>query len=123
MADLPPGYDLGDGVFDLQPKLKSGYALKVGSDYTVTALGKLEDGQGAPLALVTGVAAEKGGSAKKVEIFTNREGRFSAQGLAPGEWDIEMATEPAAHYVLHVPERTVGLYRAEALRPFAGAGG
>ena len=123
VADLPPGYDLGDGVFDLQPRHKSGYALKVGSDYSVTALGTLRDREGAPLALVTGTAVEKGGSAKKVEIFTNRDGRFSAQGLAPGEWDIEMATEPATRYLLRVPADTVGMYRAEALRPIGGAGG
>jgi outer membrane usher protein len=123
VADLPPGYDLGDGVFDLQPRLKSGYALKVGSDYTVTALGTLQDREGAPLALVTGTAIEKGRAAKKVEIFTNRDGRFSAQGLAPGEWDIEMATEPGTRYLLRVPEQTVGMYRAEVLRPVGGAGG
>ncbi len=123
VADLPSGYDLGDGVFDLRPGHKSGYVLKVGSDYTVTALGTLADREGAPLALVTGAAIEKGGSAKKVEIFTNREGRFSAQGLSPGEWDIEMATEPATRYLLRVPAKTVGMYRAEALRPVGGAGG
>lgn len=123
VADLPPGYDLGDGVFDLQPGLKSGYALKVGSDYTVTAIGTLADREGAPLALMTGAATEKGGSARKVEIFTNREGRFSASGLAPGEWNIEMATEPATRYVLRVPEQTVGLYRVEMLKPVGGAGG
>lgn len=123
VADLPPGYDLGDGVFDLQPRHKSGYALKVGSDYTVTALGTLQDSEGAPLALVTGAAIEKGGSAKKVEIFTNRDGRFSAQGLSPGEWDIEMATEPGTRYLLRVPAQTVGMYQAEALRPLGGAGG
>ena len=123
VADLPPGYDLGDGVFDLQPKHKSGYALKVGSDYTVTALGTLQDSEGAPLALVTGTAIEKGGSAKKVEIFTNREGRFSAQGLSPGEWEVEMATEPGTRYLLRVPAETVGMYRADVLRPLGGAGG
>jgi outer membrane usher protein len=123
VADLPPGYDLGDGVFDLQPGHKSGYALKVGSDYTVTALGTLQDRDGAPLALLTGTAIEKGGSAKKVEIFTNREGRFSAQGLSPGDWDIEMATEPATRYSLRVPAETVGMYRTDVLRPVGGAGG
>jgi outer membrane usher protein len=123
VADLPPGYDLGDGVFDLQPGYKSGYALKVGSDYTVTAMGTLQDQTGAPLELVTGTATEKSGPAKTVEIFTNRDGRFSAQGLSPGEWRIEMATEPATHYVLRVPEQSVGLYRADVLRPVAGPGG
>ena len=123
VADLPPGYDLGDGVFDLEPRHQSGYALKVGSDYTVTALGTLKDAEGAPLALVTGTATEKSGSAKKVEIFTNRDGRFSAQGLSPGDWHIEMATEPATRYLLRVPAETIGMYRAEALKPVAGAGG
>jgi outer membrane usher protein len=123
VADLPPGYDLGDGVFDLSPKQKSGYVLKVGSEYTVTALGTLQDAAGAPVALLTGIAVEQGGSRRQVEIFTNREGRFSAQGLAPGEWLIEIATDPKTQYRLRIPQDAVGLYRTETLMPLPAGGG
>lgn len=118
VADLPPGYDLGDGLFDLAPKHKSGYALKVGSQYTVTAVGTLLGPESKPLPLLTGVASEAAHPEKKVELFTNRAGRFNAQGLAPGKWVIEMATEPASRFELAIPPETVGLYRIETpLRP------
>ena len=110
--DLPPGYDLGDGLFDLAPKHKSGYALKVGSAYTVTALGTLIDPEGDPVALITGVATEEAHPEKKVELFTNRTGRFAAQGLAPGKWAIEMATQPVTRFAIEIPDGTVGLFRA-----------
>ncbi len=117
VADLPSGYDLGDGLFDLMPKHRSGYALTVGSAYTVTALGTLIGPQDEPVALLTGHAIEEANPKKQVELFTNREGRFSAQGLAPGNWIIEMATEPKTRYRLTIPADTVGLYRAQSLRP------
>lgn len=115
--DLPPGYDLGDGLFDLTPKYKSGYALKVGSDYTVTVIGTLHDAGGKPLPLLTGAAAEEANPEKKVELFTNRSGLFTAQGLSPGRWTIEMASEPRTRFTLDIPAETVGLYRAGTLRP------
>ncbi|NJM36294.1 MAG: hypothetical protein HC850_18155 [Rhodomicrobium sp.] len=117
MDDLPPGYDLGDGLFDLMPKYKSGYALKVGSDYTVTAVGTLMDAAGKPLPLLTGTASEAAHPEKTVELFTNRSGLFTAQGLSPGAWTIEVASEPRTHFVLEIPAETVGLYRAGTLRP------
>jgi outer membrane usher protein len=118
VADLPPGYDLGDGLFDLAPKHKSGYALKVGSHYTVTAVGTLLGAESKPLPLITGIASEAAHPEKKVELFTNRAGRFNAQGLAPGKWLIEMATEPVSRFELTIPPETVGLYRIETpLRP------
>jgi outer membrane usher protein len=117
VADLPPGYDLGDGLFDLMPGHKSGYALSVGSSYTVTALGTLLLADGEPAALITGHATETANPEKRVELFTNRTGRFTAQGLAPGHWTIEMASRPVARFSLDVPPDTVGLYRAGTLRP------
>jgi outer membrane usher protein len=120
---LPPGYDLGDGLFDLSPKHRSGYALKVGSAYTVTALGTLIGSDGAPVALLTGTAREAAHPDKTVELFTNREGRFSAAGVAPGKWLIEVAGDPPAQFELDVPEGAVGLHRAGELRPVAAKGG
>ena len=58
----PEGYDLGSGLFEVRPGYKSGYVLQVGSDYSVTAIGMLED-QGKPLALLSGLAKETGGGA------------------------------------------------------------
>ncbi len=115
VAGLPPGYDLGDGLFDLHPQYRSGYVLTVGSAYAVTAIGTLADIKGEPLALVTGVAVEKANPEKKVELFTNREGRFAAQGLAPGRWIVEMAGHPHLRFSLDIPAGSAGLVRAGEL--------
>jgi outer membrane usher protein len=118
--DLPVGYDLGAGAFDLFPAYKSGYRLTVGSDYTVTALGTLVDEHGEPIALLTGKAREEGREdGPTVTVFTNRAGRFGAQGLRPGRWILEMATEPPTRFVINVPKDAVGLVKLDALRPEA----
>jgi outer membrane usher protein len=116
--NLPLGYDLGAGVFDLQPAYKSGYKLTVGSEYTVTAHGSLVDSHGEPIALLTGTAEEEGGKGShKVTVFTNRAGRFAAQGLRPGRWVVEMATEPATRFIIEVPKGAVGLVSLDTLKP------
>ena len=83
----------------------------------MTALGTLKGAEDKPLALLTGIAREDAKPDKSVELFTNRAGRFTAQGLAPGKWTIEMATEPKTRFSLDIPKDTVGLYRAGELRP------
>jgi outer membrane usher protein len=121
--DLPPGYDLGEGLFDLRPKYRSGYALTVGSAYTVTAIGTLLAGDGRPVALLTGTAREAAHPEKTVELFTNREGQFSAGGLAPGTWRIEIGGDAPLRYELDIPADAVGLHRLGELRPLASGGG
>ncbi len=116
--NLPVGYDLGTGGFDLLAPYKSGYHFTVGSDYTVTAFGTLTDGQGEPIPLLTGVAFEEAyPSDHRVTVFTNKAGRFGAQGLRPGRWVIEMATEPKTRFSFDVPKDTVGLLRLDTLKP------
>ncbi len=116
--NLPVGYDLGAGTFDLLPAYKSGYRLTIGSDYTVTAFGTVLDDKGEPIALLTGTAQEEGRTdGPKVEIFTNRTGRFGAQGLRPGRWTLEMATEPKTRFVIDIPKDAVGLVKLDTLRP------
>lgn len=122
VSNLPVGYDLGAGAFDLHAGYKTGYKLKVGSDYTVTAFGTLMDDEGNPIPLLTGVAYQEGYEDEhKVTIFTNRVGRFGAQGLRPGRWIIEMATEPKTRFVIDIPEGTVGLIKLDALKPVEDA--
>ena len=51
-------------------------------------------------------------------VFTNSRGRFSVQGLSPGEWQLRLHGKyDHLRFVLTVPEGTVGLLRADALRP------
>jgi len=117
VEDLPLGYDLGSREFTFEPPYKAGYALTVGSVNSVSAFGTLEDASGEPVALVTGTATPETGMAPPVTLFTNQAGRFGAQGLSPGVWRIEMATEPVLRFHLEVPPGTQGLHRAGTLKP------
>ena len=119
----PTGYDLGSATYDLKAPYKAGYNLQAGSAYTVTAMGTLLDTEGQPLRLLAGTAREANKeNGHKVELFTNRVGRFGALGLAPGHWIVEMPTEPEpSRYVLDIPEGLVGLHNAGELRP-SGSG-
>jgi outer membrane usher protein len=56
VPDLPLGYSLGQGTFDLTPPLHGGYALEVGSSHSVSAYGTLLGSDGLPVALMTGTA-------------------------------------------------------------------
>lgn len=111
----PEGYDLGTGVIDVRPQYKSGYTIKVGSDYSVLAVGSLE-AEGQPLSLLSGLAREDGvPDPRKVALFTNRGGRFAVEGLKPGRWRIEMLGDTAQCFQLTVPEKTVGIFDAGLL--------
>ena len=121
VADLPVGYDLGAGAFDLNPPYKAGYDLTVGSLYNVTAIGTLFDAKGDALALGVGEAVDLSGTGRQtVTVFTNRSGRFVAQGVAPGRWRLRMETTPPLEFELAIPDDAVGLFRTGDLRPVAG---
>ena len=77
---------------------------------------------GAPLSLLAGTAHEDGSeSGREVELFTNKAGKFGAQGLAPGRWVIEMPTEPnPTKFLLEIPGGTTGLHSAGKLSPLRG---
>jgi outer membrane usher protein len=116
-AEAPPGFDVGQGALRLLPPYRAGYLVTVGSDYGVTAIGRLLNAEGEPVTLIAGVAVEQGGEGRRVEIFTNRQGAFGASGLKAGRWRIEMPGEPPLIYDLVVPEAPDGVVRAGDLRP------
>ena len=120
--DAPTGYDLGSATYDIHAPYKAGYALQAGSAYTVTAIGTLQTARGEPIPLLAGTAREADKpNGRKVELFTNRAGRFGAQGLAPGRWIIEMPTEgEPTRYVIGIPEGVKGLHNAGVLKPAGG---
>lgn len=104
--DAPPDVDLGKGAFRVFPPFHSGYRLEVGSDYAVTAFGKLVSSDGQPLGLVAGSATELQGAAGTVslDLFTSRDGRFALSGLRPGRWRLTMQTDPPISYIIDIPE-------------------
>lgn len=101
--EAPIDIDLGAGSFRLLPPYRGGYLLKVGSDYNVTAVGRLLTESGEPLSLVAGTASELADPEREpVALFTNRDGRFGVTGLAPGRWRIAMTD--GAIYEIEIDE-------------------
>lgn len=117
--NLPLGYSLGTSAFDVFAPYRAGYALTVGSPYSVSVFGTLLGRDGQPISLLTGTARPAGNeSGKAVTVFTNRSGKFGADGLSPGRWVLEMATDGApTRFAINIPDGTEGLFRAGTLRP------
>jgi outer membrane usher protein len=70
------------------------------------------------VSLISGSARSVEHSDKTVTIFTNGAGRFGADGLAPGRWIIEMATDGApTRFALNIPPNVKGLFKAGTLHP------
>lgn len=84
--DAPPGNSLGGVVYNLRPGYRGGFAIKVGSEAAVSAVGTLVDGNGEAVALAAGEVKNltEPGKYPPSTIFTNRAGRFFAEKLVPG---------------------------------------
>lgn len=113
----PPGFDVGQGALRVLAPYRAGYVIAVGSDYGVTAVGRLLNAEGQPVALLAGVAIEQGGERRKIDLFTNRQGTFGASGLKAGRWQVELPGNPPLRYDLVVPETKDGIARVGDLRP------
>ena len=113
-----PGVDVGQGSFKVFPGYRSGYVLEVGSDYQITALGTMIDIDGQPVSLVSGKATELAHPERPaVTLFTNRQGRFGATGLAPGQWRLEMLDSKNSTYVITIPADADGVVRLGDITP------
>jgi outer membrane usher protein len=118
VENAPAGVDIGQGSFKLFPRYRSGYLLEVGSDYHVTAMGTMLDVDGQPVALVSGKATELAHPERPpVTLFTNRQGRFGAAGLAPGQWRLEMLDSKKSVYVITIPGEAEGVVRLGDITP------
>ncbi|MEQ1754254.1 MAG: fimbria/pilus outer membrane usher protein [Micropepsaceae bacterium] len=109
VENLPSGYDAGTGQFDLMPGAASGYALTVGSDASHVVVGTVMGLDGKPLALLGGeLRSRDRADATPVLVFTNKAGRFFAEGLAPGKY--MMALGPSLEFVvpIEVPAGSAG---------------
>jgi len=121
--DAPVDSDIGQDTFRLLPPHRAGYRLEAGTDYSITAIGRLVNENGEPLPLVSGSASEIGNpSHKPIELFTNAQGRFGLTGLRAGRWRIEMQTEPATDYEIDVAAGSKGAVTLGDVRPARMAG-
>lgn len=103
--EAPINVDLGAGAFRLMPPYRGGYLLMVGSDYNVSAVGRLIDTAGQPVALMSGTATELAHPDREpVTFFTNRDGRFGIVGLAPGDWRLQTVGASKLTYELRISE-------------------
>ncbi len=115
VENLPPGYDLGAGLFAINPRPGQGYQMKIGSDAIITLMGSLYDKETEqPIALVAG-RAHKQGTEESIEYFTNRKGRFAVMGMSPGKWTLEIFTKPIQRIEVDVTETETMLIRKGVL--------
>jgi outer membrane usher protein FimD/PapC len=116
---LPPGYDLGSGVINTFPGFGNGYRVVVGSDASHTARGVLMSPDG-PIALVGGaiVAIDAPEGAPGKPFFTNRGGRFVADGMAPGRYRLVVRGETLGEFVIPANvEGVIDVGEIKASRP------
>jgi len=111
VLDAPLGYDIGDGILRVRPAYKSGYAIQVGSDAFVSALGRIVGNGARPAALLSGrVKPVDEPDAEPELFFTNSVGRFAIQKLKPGKtYRVELFTSPSAGFEFTVPADNEGL--------------
>ncbi|HKK49754.1 MAG TPA: hypothetical protein VJ932_11700, partial [Alkalispirochaeta sp.] len=108
---LPDGFSVGDGRYSFTPGYRSGYHVVIGSASSVYVRGRLVDGAGEPIALEAGEVIASDGST--ISFFTNQDGEFEILELAPGEFRLQLYSDPAAESVFAVPEDVVGRYDLE----------
>jgi outer membrane usher protein len=94
--NLPAGYDVGKGKYDVLPSYKSGYKLEFGSAYAVTVIGRLDEASARRVGTAAGRIHRPDGDPSFVPVltFVNAKGRFAAGGLRPGRHEIRFMTNP-----------------------------
>lgn len=110
VEDLPPGYDIGPGQYDLFPGPAAGYRITVGSDASRVVMGTLIGPDGQPAGLLGGeLRSLDDPDAKPILFFTNSAGRFVAQGVAPGRYEAVLGANEAVRFPVQVSEDQVGM--------------
>ncbi|MDQ8758003.1 hypothetical protein RCO27_17390 [Sphingosinicella sp. LHD-64] len=110
VEDPPTGYDVGPGVVRVRPPYRSGYALRIGTDAFVSAIGTLLLPDRQPVSLVGGRVILLGEPAgEPVPFFTNSVGRFAVANLLPGRrYKVEIYGRPGT-FEFEVPQDSTGL--------------
>ena len=115
--DAPAGSATGGAVYTLRPGYRGGYAVIVGSEASVSVLGRLVDQSGAPIALAAGQATDLDAPdtyAPSV-IFTNATGRFFVEKLVAGHRyeAILNANGRSVRFRFEVPPDAEGVFRID----------
>ncbi|RUO32609.1 fimbria/pilus outer membrane usher protein [Aliidiomarina soli] len=116
VPDAPIGYDWGGGQYLAEAGAVTGTSVVIGSDAFYSVLGILVDEDGEPLYLEGGSIEGEG---LRVGVFTNRSGRFIAEGLRPGDYEITLLHQPDVRYRLRIEEGGDSFVRIGTLHPQA----
>jgi hypothetical protein len=108
---LPDGYSVGEDRYSFSPGYRTGYHVVIGSASSVYVRGRLVDDSGDGIALEAGEVIAADGST--TPFFTNQNGEFEIRNLSPGEFRLQLYSDPAAETVFAVPEDVVGRYNLE----------
>lgn len=118
---MPVGYDIGSGAYRFEAPYRGGYRIVVGSDYWMTAAGRLLRADGSPLTYVGGEAHEVADpDHPAVTFFTSSDGRYALSGVKPGQWRLTMATTPPTVYEIEVGEAGDGVVPVGDASPVEG---
>lgn len=118
VVDLPVGYDIGSGQIVTYAGARAGYGLTIGSGASNTLMGTLLRPDGSPMALAVGQLVPVG-AAEGTEgpaFFTNKTGRFVAEGLKAGAYEVRLKPTDRVVGTLTIPEEADGLVRVGELR-------
>lgn len=109
--DLPIGYEIGPRVHYVSPTYKSGTLIRMGSDASIFLKGKLLNSQGEVIALQAGeVQSLSDPQWKPITLFTNKAGKFAAEGFKPGKYRIRLFTEKPQVVQFTIPGDQEGIY-------------
>jgi outer membrane usher protein len=119
---MPAGYDIGEGAYRFEAPYRGAYRIVVGSDYWMTASGRLLRADGSPLTYAAGEAYEVGGPEDRAPatFFTSSDGHYDISGVKPGRWRLTMTTDPPTIYDIDVGEAADGLVSVGDTSPVEG---
>jgi outer membrane usher protein len=107
--EIPIGYDIGGGEYNIYPTYGSGFAIRVGEGATVFAMGQLLNEYQKPISYITGelISLDKPNTEPKM-FFTNRDGEFQLQGILPGEYKLELYDDNFSSINFFIPKGQPG---------------
>ncbi|SHF76793.1 Outer membrane usher protein FimD/PapC [Microbulbifer donghaiensis] len=117
-AETPPfGYDMGDIEGNAFPFYRSGLVYTAGSEASITAIGEILDTNGNAIGMTVGkITATDEREFAPVTTFTNKAGRFVAQGLAPGAYRIVFPDRGGLSVLFRIEEGATGIVELGIIR-------